>query len=230
MREDTRLMLWRGFLILGSLSLVEAAVRRRWIDPFFLVSPLQALEVLWSQLTTGNAFFLMLVTLYEIAAALLISTVVGLFAGFVLWLLYRLQLLSFAPLVALLNSPWLVATAALLVWLSHPLVALRWQLLLRTQQIDLAYFDVFKLNYAAAFLGIYLPGLVGGDIARVALGFSLSRIQVSALALSVAADRMTGLLGLLIVGTVASSVYLVLLDARLPQYAEMRTLLRPYSR
>jgi len=115
LREDTRLMLWRGFLILGSLSLVEAAVRRRWIDPFFLASPLQALEVLWSQLTTGNAFFLMLVTLYEIAAALLISTVVGLFAGFVLWR-YGLIGASYEMLLAaLFSSPIILAYPIFLV-------------------------------------------------------------------------------------------------------------------
>ena len=115
MREDARLMLWRGLLILGSLSLIEAAVRLRWIDPFFLVSPLQALEVLWSQLTTGNAFFLMLVTLYEIAAALLISTVVGLFAGFVLWR-YGLIGASYETLLAaLFSSPIILAYPIFLV-------------------------------------------------------------------------------------------------------------------
>lgn len=115
MREDARLMLWRGLLILGSLSLIEAAVRLRWIDPFFLASPLQALEVLWSQLITGNALFLTFVTLYEIASALVVSTVVGLLAGFVLWR-YRLIGASYETLLAaLFSSPIILAYPIFLV-------------------------------------------------------------------------------------------------------------------
>ncbi len=115
MREDTKLRFWRGFLILGALALVEAAVRLRWVDPFFLASPLQAIAVLWSQAITGQALFLTLVTLYEIACALLISTVIGLFVGFILWR-YRLIGASYEmPLAALFSSPIILAYPIFLV-------------------------------------------------------------------------------------------------------------------
>ena len=80
-------------------------MRLGWIDPFFLASPLQAIGVLWSQLVSGNALYLILVTLYEIAAALVISTVVRLLVGFVLW---RYQLIGASYeilLAALFSSP-----------------------------------------------------------------------------------------------------------------------------
>ena len=85
MRQETKLAIWRTLMILAALFALEAAVRYRWIDPFFMASPLQALEVLWSQIWDGQALVLTLVTLYEIAFALLVSTVAGLFAGFLLW-------------------------------------------------------------------------------------------------------------------------------------------------
>jgi NitT/TauT family transport system permease protein len=102
-------------LIVGGLGLVEASVRLGWIDPFFLASPLQALAVLWSQIVAGNALYLTLVTLYEIGAALLIATVVGLLVGFILWR-YRLVGASYEMfLAALFSSPVILAYPIFLV-------------------------------------------------------------------------------------------------------------------
>jgi len=115
LKEETRLGLWRILLILGALSLVEAAVRVGWINPFFLASPLQAVAVLWSQVVGGNALFLTLVTLYEIGCALFISTVVGLLVGFILWR-YRLIGASYEMLLAaLFSSPIILAYPIFLV-------------------------------------------------------------------------------------------------------------------
>ena len=115
MKEETRFALWRALLILGGLGFIEACVRLGWINPFFLASPLQALAVLWSQLLTGNALYLIMITLYEIAAALLLSTVFGIFAGFALW---RYQLIGAsyeALLAALFSSPVILAYPVFLV-------------------------------------------------------------------------------------------------------------------
>jgi NitT/TauT family transport system permease protein len=115
MKEDRKLSLWRLLLIVGGLGLVEASVRAGWIDPFFLASPLQAVAVLWSELVNGNALYLTFVTLYEIAAALAISTLVGLFVGFVLWR-YRLIGQSYEMLIAaLFSSPIILAYPIFLV-------------------------------------------------------------------------------------------------------------------
>jgi NitT/TauT family transport system permease protein len=115
-KESTKAALWRAALILGGLGFVEASVRLGWINPFFLASPLQAIGVLWSQLVSGNALYLIWVTLYEIAAALLISTVVGLLVGFVLW---RYQLIGASYeilLAALFSSPVILAYPVFLVF------------------------------------------------------------------------------------------------------------------
>ena len=115
MRQETKLIIWRTLVILAALFALEAAVRYRWIDPFFMASPLQALEVLGSQIWNGRALVLTLVTLYVIACALAISTVVGLGAGFLLWR-YRLIGASYETLLAaLFSSPIILAYPIFLV-------------------------------------------------------------------------------------------------------------------
>jgi len=85
MKEGTRLFIWRTLIILGALLLVEGAVRGEWISRFFLTAPSQALQILWSELLSGRVSAMILITLYEIAAALLASTAAGLLVGFLLW-------------------------------------------------------------------------------------------------------------------------------------------------
>ena len=115
MSESTRNLAWRLSLIFGALLLAEAAVRLGWISSFFLASPSRATVVLWSELLHGNALFLTGITLYEIAAALMISTLFGLLAGFLLWR-YRLIGTSYEmPLAALFSSPVILAYQVFLV-------------------------------------------------------------------------------------------------------------------
>lgn len=115
MRRDTKLHIWRVILILGALVLVETAVRLEWINPFFMASPVQAIEVLWSELVAGRALFFTLLTLYEIGAALIISCIVGLTFGFILWR-YRLLGVSYEMfLAALFSSPIILAYPIFLV-------------------------------------------------------------------------------------------------------------------
>jgi len=114
-KEETRALIWRALVILGGLLLLEAAVRGRWIDPFFLASPSQAVLVLWSQVVSGKVLALTLLTLYEIGAALLASTVVGLLVGFLLWR-YRVLGASYEMLLgALFASPIILVYPVFLV-------------------------------------------------------------------------------------------------------------------
>jgi NitT/TauT family transport system permease protein len=115
MSADYKPMAWRFGLILGFLLIVEAAVRAGWISSFFLASPMRAVVALWAQLTTGNALLLTVITLYEIAAALVISTIIGIVAGFLLWR-HRLIGTSYEiVLAALFSSPVILAYPVFLV-------------------------------------------------------------------------------------------------------------------
>lgn len=115
MTESTRLTFWRLSIILAVLALIESAVRLGWISTFFLAAPTRALVVLWEQIVGGKALILTGITLYEIAASLLISVIFGILAGFLLWR-YKLIGTSYEMfLAALFSSPVILAYPIFLV-------------------------------------------------------------------------------------------------------------------
>jgi NitT/TauT family transport system permease protein len=113
--ESSRLGAWRLGIVFGVVILVESAVRLGWISTFFLAAPTRAAVVLWQQLVHGHALWLTGITLFEIAACLLIATVFGVLAGFFLWR-YKLIGTSYEmPLAALFSSPVILAYPIFLV-------------------------------------------------------------------------------------------------------------------
>jgi NitT/TauT family transport system permease protein len=115
MSESTRLAAWRLGIIFGVLVIAESAVRLGWINSFFLAAPTRAAIVLWEQIVRGNALWLTGVTLFEIAACLIISTVFGVSAGFLLWR-YKLIGTSYEVfLAAVFSSPVILAYPIFLV-------------------------------------------------------------------------------------------------------------------
>ena len=115
MSESTRLTAWRLGFILGALAIVETSVRAGWISTFFLAAPTRAVIVLWDQLLYGNALLLTGITLFEITACLVIATIFGVLAGFLLWR-YKLIGTSYEmPLAALFSSPVILAYPIFLV-------------------------------------------------------------------------------------------------------------------
>jgi NitT/TauT family transport system permease protein len=115
MSESTRVAAWRWSIVLGVIAIAELAVRRDWISSFFLAAPTRAAVVLWEQIVHGNALWLTAVTLFEIAACLVISTALGVLAGFLLWR-YKLIGTSYEmPLAAVFSSPVILAYPVFLV-------------------------------------------------------------------------------------------------------------------
>jgi NitT/TauT family transport system permease protein len=115
MSEATRLTAWRLGIIFGVVLLAESAVRLGWISSFFLAAPSRAVVVLWEQIVHGDALVLTGITLFEIAACLLISTALGVFVGFLLWR-YKLIGTSYEMfLAALFSSPVILAYPIFLV-------------------------------------------------------------------------------------------------------------------
>jgi NitT/TauT family transport system permease protein len=113
--ESTRLTTWRLSIIFAALAVAESAVRLGWISTFFLAAPTRAAVVLWEQLIYGNALLLTGITLFEIAACLVIATVFGVLAGFFLWR-YKLIGTSYEMLLAaLFSSPVILAYPIFLV-------------------------------------------------------------------------------------------------------------------
>ena len=113
--ESTRLAAWRLGIIFAAIAVAESAVRFGWISSFFLAAPTRAAIVLWEQVVHGNALWLTAVTLFEIGACLVIATLVGVSAGFLLWR-YRLIGSSYEMFLAtLFSSPVILAYPIFLV-------------------------------------------------------------------------------------------------------------------
>ncbi|NDG85424.1 MAG: UPF0104 family protein, partial [Proteobacteria bacterium] len=86
--------------------------------------------------------------------------------GLVFYYLYRKGLITDESFKKLLASPgtWIICT--LLSAVNTVLGALRWQVLLRTQGVELSFKEVLKLNMVGAFFNIALPGAVSGDFVK----------------------------------------------------------------
>lgn len=93
-------------------------------------------------------------------------------------------------------GPWLLALAV--YFLAIGLNVLKWQTLLRTLQVRMPYWRVFRHNLVGLFFANLPLSMIGGDIAR---GWDLARDtsgQTAAVAISVVVDRLLGLAAFLV--------------------------------
>lgn len=104
-----------------------------------------------------------------------------------------------SALAAVARQPPLAAGAVVVLFLTLPVAALRWHLLLRAQRIALAPVATLRLVLGTTFYGTLLPGVVGGDVLRTALTVRAAREHKAAALLSIVLDRALGLAGLLLV-------------------------------
>jgi len=103
--STARLAVWRLGLVGAAVLGLQAAVQGGWITPLFVASPAQAGRALWAGVVSGRVLTLVLLTVAEIAVALLAAAAVGVVVGFVLWR-YRAVGAAYEPLLgALFASP-----------------------------------------------------------------------------------------------------------------------------
>jgi glycosyltransferase 2 family protein len=100
-------------------------------------------------------------------------------------------------LLQLTDAPWAIATLVGSVWLSVPLAALRWGILLRALGVPIPFGNLFHFVAIGLLTNVLLLGTAGGDAVRAlyawrALGRGGGRVAVSVLA-----DRLLTLLGAL---------------------------------
>jgi hypothetical protein len=80
----------------------------------------------------------------------------------------------------------------------------RWWWLLRTNRLDVGFFEVQRLAWIGFFFNNVIPGTTGGDVVKaVYIAKRCSTDRVRAL-VSIVVDRIVGLLSLLLVGSLAS--------------------------
>jgi glycosyltransferase 2 family protein len=96
----------------------------------------------------------------------------------------------------------LATLASFAVWLVN---AYKWQVLLSSPGSHLSYRELLRLTFIGIFYNFLVPGQVGGEVVK---GVSLARMGVSkmAAAVSVIADRVTGLLALFVLGVVGAAL------------------------
>ena len=95
-------------------------------------------------------------------------------------------------------------------WLCYSLVevlaTVRWQMLLRVQGITLSWLRAFAIVMIALFFNMFLPGLVGGDAVRLYFVFKCAPRQKTRATLSVAMDRVLGMLSILFLAALIVTV------------------------
>ena len=84
----------------------------------------------------------------------------------------------------------------------YPLQATRWWLLMRCRGLKVSWIKTLRLVFVGAFFNFCLPGTEGGDVVKAWYVARRSDRRVVAV-MSVVFDRLTGLLGLIVLAAVA---------------------------
>ena len=99
------------------------------------------------------------------------------------------------------------------------LVAVRWRVLLRVQDVEVTVWEVIQLTFLGQFYNTVVPGTVGGDLVK-AFYAAKHTPHKAAVMVSVVLDRAVGLLGLT---CMAALMLALVLAARLETFTAMRT-------
>jgi uncharacterized protein (TIRG00374 family) len=126
-----------------------------------------------------------------------------------LFWLNQLDLLKFSVLEDFFERPLTLFLLLFLVYVTYPLCSVRWNIILRTMGFELSLYTVYKMVYQSAFIGLFLPGVVGADGVRIIYGVAHSPKKKIKMWISVLVDRAIGVVALLSLGGVAAGIYLL---------------------
>ena len=115
-----------------------------------------------------------------------------------LLIFYALRSADFSSIIFSLRSTkaHLIGIALTMIALGYGISALRWQILIKSQNITLSLIDLVKYYLVGAFFNNFLPTTIGGDIVRA---YDVSKVSNS-LSRSFAViiiERMTGIFALI---------------------------------
>ncbi len=123
-----------------------------------------------------------------------------------LYVLLHFDIIDFAAISGLWAEPQHLAIGITALLLTFPIAGLRWNLLLRAQDIKAPLGQTIQLVTAASFFNTFLPGAFGGDIVRGAYVMQASNQRRTRAMFSLLLDRISGLFGLVTLGTAAAVV------------------------
>jgi uncharacterized protein (TIRG00374 family) len=127
----------------------------------------------------------------------------GLGLAIVAWLLFRGRI-DPAVLADLAAAPSAVASSLALLLLTLPITALRWAVLLRALRVSIPFLSVLHFVLIGTVTSLVLPGTTGGDAVRGIYAWRVARGGAGRISLSVLADRMLALFGVLLIPVVFS--------------------------
>ncbi len=109
----------------------------------------------------------------------------------IVFLFSRVDLAVMAQQLARANG-WFLLLALALYFLAIALSALKWQIVVRAQTMNVPLAHLLIYSFVGLFFGNLLPSNVGGDVVR-AYGLARATGQAEAAAISVLVDRLMGL-------------------------------------
>ena len=133
----------------------------------------------------------------------------GLTLGLLVVLIWRTDVGAIAATLHQVSfSQWLVAFAMFIV--AAVIAAVKWKLLLPRQPLA----TLLKLNFIAQFYSLFLPGQIAGEAVK-AYRLGKGRSDAERIAASIAFDRLTGLIGLILVALVGLALSAVPVRAQI---------------
>ena len=120
------------------------------------------------------------------------------------WLAHKIEWAELGHRIQSADPGW-IALAIVLFGITLFISALRWQVLLRVQEIVLKFVPIFQVSMIGQFFNSFLLGTTGGDVARVLYIAQLAPHKKSAAGLSVIFDRVIGLIALIVLTLALSS-------------------------
>ncbi len=122
-----------------------------------------------------------------------------------LYLLYRKIPIHEVGQVLFSLNPWYLVPIFLLLFINTVLSALKWQLFLRADGVDISLVTLTATYLIGSFYNMFLPSNIGGDSYRIYDVAKKSKEGMRTVA-SVFADRFSGFLALVILGLLSSIV------------------------
>jgi glycosyltransferase 2 family protein len=118
--------------------------------------------------------------------------------------LWRVDLAKVAAQLVSANR-WYLLAAVLLYTVAIIINGVKWQILLRAQEVRVPFGPVLQFLYAGFFFNNFLPANIGGDVIR---GYGLARYtdRTADAAVSVVVDRIIGLIAYMSTAAVAAVV------------------------
>lgn len=120
-------------------------------------------------------------------------------AFIVLFALLSYDVIDTQPLLRVLSRPTISIPSLLLLLATFVLGGIRWFIILRAFNIKLKFRNVFEIHAIGTFFNVFLPGGTGGDAVRVLYAVRSVTTGRIVCGMSVVADRISGLYGMMLV-------------------------------